>query len=277
MQCVFAKIRERGKSDKYRRVLSTEEEIYRPRTDLIQGVYPYTAGASLQSEEWFKLEGFSKSDFAIDLIRNDYESVDHEQLQKNEFTRIDFLFVEIQNTIFFQKANRARLMRKCLWKFGDKYQYLNDTEFVAINEYPDAIYVKDEDALYFQNIGKVNGIFRGISDLYREATEQEVEQFLQSDFISLENGFSAKDVKIPNRKQIALLGDALTQMDAQKRGEMFSYFEEYFPELVTEDKKFKIATDDDLKNVLFGIDERLYTTPVGGEKRLANSVIPLHR
>lgn len=103
MQCVFAKIRERGKSDKYRRVLSTEEEIYRPRTDLIQGVYPYTAGASLQSEEWFKLEGFSKSDFAIDLIRNDYESVDHEQLQKNEFTRIDFCLLKFKIPYFSRK------------------------------------------------------------------------------------------------------------------------------------------------------------------------------
>lgn len=277
MQCVFAKIRERGKADKYRRMLSTEKEIYRPRKDLIQGVYPYTAGASLQPEEWFKLEGFSKSNYAIDLICNDYESVDHEQLQNNEFTRIDYLFVETQNSIFFQKINKAGVTRKGLFKIGDEYQYLNETGFIAINECPDAIYVKDEDALYFQNIGRINGIFKGISDLYREATEQEVEQFLQNDYISLEAGFSAKAVKIPNRKQIALLGHTLSQMDIQKKKEMFLYFEEYFPELVTEDNRFKIATDDDLKIVLCGVGERFYTTPVGGEKRLANSVIPLNR
>ena len=277
MQYVFAKIRERGKADKYRKVLSTEKEIYRTGKDLIQGVYPYTAGASLQPEEWFKLEGASKSDYAIDLICNDYESVDHEQLQNNEFARIDFLFVEIQNSIFFQKINKAGVTKKGFCKIGDEYQYLNETKFIAINEYPDAIYIKDEDALYFQNIGRVNGIFKRISDLYREATEQEVEQFLQNDYILLEEGFSARAVKIPNRKQIALLGNTLSQMDARKKKKMFLYFREYFPELVTEDNRFKIATDDDLKIVLSGVGERFYTTPVGGEKRLANSVIPLNR
>ena len=31
-----------------------------------------------------------------------------------------------------------------------------------------------------------------------------------------------------------------------------------------------------MKKLLFGIEQRFYTTPVGGEKRIANSVIPLN-
>ena len=31
-----------------------------------------------------------------------------------------------------------------------------------------------------------------------------------------------------------------------------------------------------MKKLLFGIEQRFYTTPVGGEKRIANSVILLN-
>lgn len=39
--------------------------------------------------------------------------------------------------------------------------------------------------------------------------------------------------------------------------------------------KFEIKTDDELKYLLYGIEQRLYTTPLSQEKRLANSVVTL--
>lgn len=56
---------------------------------------------------------------------------------------------------------------------------------------------------------------------------------------------------------------------------MFSYIQEYCPTVTFKKKSFEIKTEDDLKNVLFGIDERYYTTQFGKEKRLANSVTPV--
>ena len=59
---------------------------------------------------------------------------------------------------------------------------------------------------------------------------------------------------------------------------MLSYIESYCEVKLTydkENKKFEVATDDDLKLLLYGIEQRFYTTPIGQEKRLANSVMRL--
>ena len=45
--------------------------------------------------------------------------------------------------------------------------------------------------------------------------------------------------------------------------------------LVLKNGKFEVSTDSNLKKVLYGIDERYYTTPIENEKRIANSIIRL--
>ena len=42
-----------------------------------------------------------------------------------------------------------------------------------------------------------------------------------------------------------------------------------------ESKAIEISTDDELKFLLYGIDQRFYTTLIGKEKRLANSVLTM--
>ena len=56
---------------------------------------------------------------------------------------------------------------------------------------------------------------------------------------------------------------------------MVSYIHEYCPKVNFKDESFEIKTEEDLKDVLFGIDQRYYTTPFGHEKRLANSITPV--
>ena len=41
------------------------------------------------------------------------------------------------------------------------------------------------------------------------------------------------------------------------------------------DFKFEISSEQNLKMLLYGIEQRFYTTLIGDEKRLANSVISL--
>ena len=37
--------------------------------------------------------------------------------------------------------------------------------------------------------------------------------------------------------------------------------------------RFVVRSNEDLKNLLYGIDQRYYTTPINNEKRIANSII----
>lgn len=276
MNQVYVKIRLRGNANKYRKVLSTEEEVYHFPGELSNLSCTYSPGAILDVGEWFKISNFSQEKFSIEITQRDYESVDYDSLQKSEYARVDYLFVKVGNNFFFQNVGKSRLVKKKgILGFGEGYCYQNDISVLFINENPDAIYIPAEDTLYFQRLEPITSIFTGISELYREATEPEVVEFLQNDFIALSGGFNSGKVKVANRKRLALAVDTLSKMQVEDKQQIFLYIRDYCPDIVTEDQKFRVESEENLKMVLFGIEQRFYTTIVGGEKRLANSVIKL--
>lgn len=276
MNQVYVKIRLRGKANKYRKLLSTDENLYCSPDELIESSCPYTPGATLETGEWFKISEFSEKDFSIEITQKDYETVDYDSLQKAEYSQVDYLFAKIDDNLFFQNISKSKLVKKKgILGFGEGYRYERESEILFINEYPDAIYIPAEDALYFQRLEPIASIFGGISELYREATEHEVEEFLQNDFIDLTDGFESSKVKVANRKRIAMAMDTLSKMHDDDKKQIFAYICDYCPDIVTPEQKFKVGSEENLKMVLFGIEQRFYTTLVGGEKRIANSVVPL--
>lgn len=276
MNQVYVKIRLRGKANKYRKLLSTDENLYCSPDELIESSCPYTPGATLETGEWFKISEFSEKDFSIEITQKDYETVDYDSLQKAEYSQVDYLFAKIDDNLFFQNISKSKLVKKKgILGFGEGYRYERETAILFINEYPDAIYIPTEDALYFQRLEPIASIFGGISELYREATEHEVEEFLQNDFIDLTDGFESSKVKVANRKRIAMAMDTLSKMHDDDKKQIFAYICDYCPDIVTPEQKFKVGSEENLKMVLFGIEQRFYTTLVGGEKRIANSVVPL--
>ena len=64
-------------------------------------------------------------------------------------------------------------------------------------------------------------------------------------------------------------------LDADSKNNIFAYIGEYCPDLRATDTSFEVGTEEELKLLLYGIEQRFYTTVVGGEKRIANSVVPL--
>lgn len=276
MNQLYAKISARGKGNKYRKVLSTESYFYRPTTELIASSCQYTPGAILDDGEWFRIAAFSNTEFSLDLTKREYETVDYDSLRKDEYSHIDYLFAKIDRNLYFQNISKTKLARKKqIWEIGEEYRYVDNAAVITINDFPDAIYIPEEDMLYFQRIEPITGIFKDISKLYREATEPEVITFLENDFIALSDGFSSSDVKTANRKRIALAMDTLSKLRPQEKQQIFSYIQDYCPGIVVEGNKFNVNSEENLKMVLFGIEQRFYTTIVGGERRIANSVITI--
>jgi len=104
---------------------------------------------------------------------------------------------------------------------------------------------------------------------------KKLKPFLTEIFIDLSGDFSIEKVSKPNRKRVALAMDTLAAMPAEDRDQMCSYIHSYCDQKLKFDKnnsKFEVRTDDDLKYLLYGIEQRFYTTPLGHERRLANSV-----
>lgn len=102
---------------------------------------------------------------------------------------------------------------------------------------------------------------------------------MRLDFIELKNSYGANKVSKPNRKRIALAMDSLEKMNAEDKMNILTYINEYSEKTLTFHKpqnKFEISNDNELKLLLYGIEQRFYTTPFGQEKRLANSVININ-
>ena len=126
--------------------------------------------------------------------------------------------------------------------------------------------------MYFRKLFSITKIFNGINEIYREATDTEVQTFLAEKAFCLADGFSADKVKIPNRKKSALVQDTFLKMSKQQKKEMFDYIKEYYPTLKLSNGKAQISNEEDLKNILYGLEERFYTTLISREKRIANSI-----
>ncbi len=43
------------------------------------------------------------------------------------------------------------------------------------------------------------------------------------------------------------------------------------------DKSFNIGSEENLKQLMYRIEQRYYTTPIGNEKRLANSITTIEK
>ena len=60
MSQVFAKVRIRGNRNKYRKILSTTEQVYHSPDELINSSCVYSPGANIDEGEWFKISEFSQ-------------------------------------------------------------------------------------------------------------------------------------------------------------------------------------------------------------------------
>jgi hypothetical protein len=277
MNHTIAKIRQKKSGTKYRKILSGET-LYNLPTDL-EGFIAYNPNHNLDEDSWFGIEKFSDQEYCLDLLKQNFISAEYNtKLKHEEVKNIDFIFTyQDDNIYYFQNVTKSQLQDRRYISIGDNYKFQPYSRDISINERPDAIYIKDIDTLHFKKLSSITRIFEGISCLFREATQKETETFLESEFVKLENDFSVDDVKQANRKRITLAIEKLNGYDSHQKKAVFKCIKDYYPTLIDKTGAFMVSTDDDLKLLLYGIDQRFYTTPDGREQRIANSVITITR
>ncbi len=236
----------------------------------------YTPDHNLDKESWFKIEQFSHQPYCVDLLKKDFVSSEYDDLPKDKFSQIAYLCaIQDCNNYYFQKITQSLFVTKKMIVFGEVAKLENGVGRLVVNGIPDAIYKKYSDMLVFKNLATITRIFRGIDELYKEATQEEVKTFLDEPFIGLSNDYDVKKVSKPNRKRVALAMNTLGGLSDADKDQMLTYIHSYCNGRLNfdqENKKYEISTDNELKLLLYGIEERFYTTVLGNEKRLANSV-----
>ena len=274
MDCLLAKVKDR--KNPYRILISDKTVYVKPGT--LSNSIKYEPTNVLDEEQWFFVDKFSKTNYCLKLLNdNSINSVDFVEINKVNPERMDYL-IAYQNGVdfYFQRIFKYTVIRnKKFVHIGDDVEIKEEKNAIELSDVPDAIYSKNEDRLYFRKLETIAPIFRGIDELYREATEEEVENFLGNKFIKLQDGFSAVQVKKSNRKRIAMAMDTLNKFNKKQKKMIFEYTNDYFPDLKFDGKSFEVSNEEDLKNLLYGIEQRFYTTPVTKEKRCASAVYAL--
>jgi hypothetical protein len=273
MDQVLARVK--GKRKKQHFKLISNQAIFDAVVINLNSCVSYNPDHNLDEDSWFKIEQFSQQTFCIDLLKNDFDSKDFDNLSKDQFPRIDYLFSVQGDNFYFQKITPRLFIKRKTLVFGETAQLEESENRLVVNATPDAVYFKKSDTLIFRNLATISSIFKGVDELYKEATNDEVEQFLGESFIELSNDYDVNNVSKPNRKRIGLAMATLHAMSADDRTNMLVYIYNYCKKQLDFDQKnqkFEISTDDELKLLLYGIEQRFYTTPFGQEKRLANSV-----
>ncbi len=278
MDHVLAKVRGLRKKPFFK--LVSDHTLFEAVAVDVTGCVEFNPDHNLDEDAWFKIEEFSQKPFCIDLIRGDFDSKDYDDLMKGQFAKIAYLFSVQGDDFYFQKITPSLFLRRKTVSFGEVATVEECENRLVVNSKPDAVYLRSPDALIFRNLATISSIFKGIDELYKEATQDEVEQFLDESFIELSEDYNVGRVSKPNRKRIALAMTTLEAMSDNDKSSMLSYIDGYCEQKLKFDKennKFEISTDNELKFLLYGIEQRFYTTPFGQERRLANSVQTLDR
>jgi len=276
MNNVFAKIK-RSRKNPYLKLLS-DCTLYSTVTVSDGNCVAYNPDHNLDEEAWFKIDNFSKEDYCLPILKIHFDSKDFLSLTKSQFYNISYIMAVQDGDFYFQKVTPSQMIRKKTISFGDAAVVENNENRLVINEYPDAVFFKNKNQLIFKNLAAISSIFKGIDILFKEATEDDVTQFLSESFISLSQEYDVKKVSKPNRKRVALAMDTLAAMSPADKANMLLYINSYCHANVIFNPQagtFSINSDDELKLLLYGIEQRFYTTPFGQEKRLANSVQPI--
>ena len=262
MDQVLTKVKGRSKKTIFK--LLSDQTLFDELIVTDDACVEYVPDHNLDEDSWFKIERFSEKSYCIGILKKDFDSKDYDDLPKAKFKDITQLYAIQGNDFYFQKITPSLFVSKKMIAFGEAATLENSGTQLVVNAYPDAVYFKSIDTLVFKSLATISSVFKGIDVLYKEATNEEVETFLDEDFIELSGDFTIDKVSKPNRKRVALAMNTLAAMPAEDRDQMCSYIHSYCEQKLKFDqvnRKFEVTTDDELKYLLYGIEQRFYTTP----------------
>lgn len=234
----------------------------------------YSPDHNLDEDSLFKISSFKGKEYCLDFLKQEIVSTSFNEIPSDKYKKVSYLCAIQENSICFQKVTPSTYLNRSILKFGENVTIENSDDKILINPFPDAVFVPSQNVLVFRNLGTISSIFKGVDALYKEATHEEVNTFLSESFIALSDDYDASKVSKPNRKRIALAIESFAGLQGEEKTQIMDYIHGYCENISYDEseKKFSISNDEELKFLLYGIEQRFYTTILGDEKRLANSI-----
>ena len=255
----------------YSKILSQENEILNTFDfKKVNGVN-YSSSYKLDEEEWFMIDSFSEKEFCIDQCDVNFSTVNLNQIANKDYDRIRSLCVMQNDEIHFQKITPSLFIKKKTFlDYSGEPQIIEQRKHIEIRKISDAIYSTEKDILYFKHLAKIKSVFPGIEELHREATQEEVDTFLNYEFIELSE-FTSTKVGTLNRKRIADIGAKYNTLSNRKQNKLIKYARDK-ADINLNGNNFIIDSENALKNLLYAMDQRYYYADIYNENRIANSI-----
>lgn len=273
----------KGKTGSYYKVLA-DKTVFDEIPDFTES-REYQDDYKLQDNEWFVVEQFSQKSYSGDFIQEDFVATSFSFMPKDKYQHIDHI-VSVQDDckIFvFQKITPSFIYEKqktiswgAIVHSSDQAQLFKQQDVLVIRNDADCFYLKDENKLYFKKLSSLTTIFAGINILYKEATNEEVSDFLNMDILEVASDFNEDNVKTANRRKIKEATERYNSFSQEQKDKIPQYLAKYCPNLYNaQTKRFCVEDEKGLTNLLNVFNQRYYTTEIDNEKRLANSVTAL--
>ena len=276
MNYLLAKLK--GKRGGIRRVISQNAEFL--ALPNFQNAHPYSPRRITERDEWYTLKQASikkyENPFRELIDGQRLNTIRYGQITVPEYQAVHYFCFTSKDYFLFQKITPSQMLKKKWLSISEEPKFQNTQKIIILNEYVDAAINRKCGTLYFKDIGRIKDLYIGIEELYREATQEEVQSFIKQDFLELTDGYTIEKIKTKNRKLIALVIDKIQQFSGEDKRVLLKYGKEYLPQNIKKNK-FVAKSEDDLKNILYLIDERFYKGPISSEKMLANSVTTIEQ
>lgn len=233
--------------------------------------------------QWFKIEAFNEKDGFLGLLDSDFDVADLTSLTTDQFAehKIDFIAYYSDHKYYIQKFTKGNFMKKkWLAQDGNAVKYFEEDGLIYINPMPNCIYDNQTKCIYFMDISKAYGVFGELKLDYKEATEAETTQMLQSDLINTADGFNAANVGVSNRKRITSILAKYNAYEPAKKATLRQYIREKVGDNLPYDEatdKFTVANDVQLRLLLYGVQQRFYQPPLEDEVQVATSTTGLSK
>lgn len=270
MNYLLARVKDR--KEKYRKVITMDSSFYECPENLSNN-HEYTPSYKLENDEWYSISDFSKKEFCNEFINNELDTTAYKVLDKAELCDVIYLCALQDDICYFQRVfKHSVLEKKRAISLGDEITVKKNLKQIVLSDIADAMYIINDDKLYFRKLETIAPRFRGIDSLYREATNDEISEFLEEPFIQVGEEYSVEKVGKANRQRIAMVIENFNHLEQEQKSEIFQYINRHYPQLEFDGTVFTIRGEDDMKYLLYGLEQRYYTTPATNEKRIANSV-----
>lgn len=228
------------------------------------------------AHQWFKMNDFSASGACLPILTNHFEAADLESLEMAQYSDIEFIAFYDGENFYIQKTPKSSYIKKKWFSFnGDSVNYETDTSVIFISPIPNCIYNRSSNILYFMDISKAYAVFGNLKVNYRDATNGEVANFLNSDMI-VTDGFDASKVGLSNRKRIASVLTLYNDYNEEQKTTLKNYIKDKVCNNIRYDDnshKFIIADDKQLRLLLYGIQQRFFVPPLAedGDVKVATN------